>query len=218
MSRNRRKRGRESISPSREFELSTIPHGEIDSRPPSRNRRHGFTLMEVILALAILGPGLFVLNETIRLAQQCGRVARDLTYAQMLCEAKMNEFASGVTPLAPAQDVPFGAPYDGWFYTVETGDLEVPGLIAVTLTVTQDLPPEREPAIYTMVRWMGDPAVDAASSSSDSSNSSSSQNSSGTSGSTSGSSGSTGASGTSGASGSSNSTSSSSSKAGGGSN
>lgn len=148
-------------------------------RTPAPARRNGFTLMEVILALAILGGGLAILNEAIRIAQRCERMARDLRYAQMLCEEKMNEISSGMTSSDPASGVSFGDAYQGWLYSVETGGLDVPGLIAVSVTVTQDLPPEREPVVYSMVRWLSDPAT---ATSSDSTNSSTSQNSSSSSG------------------------------------
>ena len=168
---------------------------------PGECRRKAFTLLEVILALAVLAGGLAVLNEAVRISQQCGRVALDLTYAQMLCEKKMNEISSGVTPAEPVSDTPFGKPYDGWSYTVETGDLDVPGLTAVTVRVTQDLPPEREPVVYSLVRWLGETAMaaaaDAANNSSNSSNSSS-QNSSSSNGSSSGASGNSSSSGSSG--------------------
>ncbi len=144
-------------------------------------RSAGFTIIEIILALSILAGGLAITSEMTRIAQQNARVARDLTYAQMLGETKMNEIASGVAPIDSEGGVAFGAPYDGWSYSVESADAEVAGLHTVTVTVYQDPAPKVWPVNYSLVRWVGDPAAPVSSPDS-SSASSSSQNSSSSSG------------------------------------
>ena len=160
------------------------------SRFVFRNARRAtaFTLLEIILALSILAGGLAIITEVVRIAQHNHRIARDLTYAQMLCEGKMNEVAVGIAPLEPAADVPFGAPYDGWAYAVEVGETEIAGLHAVTVTVYQDPAPKIWPVQFSLVRVIGDPPSAAATDNSgdSSTGSSSSQNSGNASGTSSG--------------------------------
>ena len=53
--------------------------------------RGGFSLLEVILALAILIGILAVLSELVGLGVRNARVARAMTQAQLLCESKLAE-------------------------------------------------------------------------------------------------------------------------------
>lgn len=118
----------------------------------------GFSLLEVILALAILGGALAVLGEVARMAMRNAARARDLAQAQLLCEAKLAEILAGIEPPEPAQGVPFGTgQVPDWLYSVEVAALDVDGLIEVRVTVEQDLPPEYRPVRWTLVRWMVDP-------------------------------------------------------------
>jgi type II secretion system protein I len=124
-------------------------------------QRSGFSLLEVILALAILAGAVAVLGEVARHGLDTARIARDLTYAQMLCESKMAEITSGIAPVdavdrAPV-DVVSNATALSWVYSVETESTEIEGLLAVRVTVTPDLPDERHPIRCSMVRWIQDP-------------------------------------------------------------
>jgi hypothetical protein len=46
-----------------------------------------------------------------------------------------------------------------WLYSVETQTVDVPGLLMVRVTVAQDLPPERQPATFTLTRLLQDPTL-----------------------------------------------------------
>jgi len=119
----------------------------------------GFTLIEVILAIAVLGFGLAMLSEGLRLAMMNGRKARDETTAQLLAESKMGELASGAVGLSASSgtcEEPFGS----WTYAIECEGTDISDFVAVKVTVTQDLPGNKEPASFTLWRWMADPGVD----------------------------------------------------------
>ena len=60
-------------------------------------KKRAFSILEVILALAILTGAMAVLGELGRLGFRNARAAQDLTKAQMLCESKMAEYTSGIT-------------------------------------------------------------------------------------------------------------------------
>jgi hypothetical protein len=120
----------------------------------------------VILALTILGLSLAVLGELARWGLRHAGYVRDMTQAQLLCESKMSEIVSGIVWPEPAVNVPFAAedlldPNDpvGWVYSIELVETDQPGLMAVAVTVSQNLPPERKPVQCTLVRWIPDPGI-----------------------------------------------------------
>jgi len=118
----------------------------------------GFSLLEVILALAILTGAIAVLGEIARSALRNAQAARDITRAQLLCEGILNEIAAGLIPCDPVFDVPCAQLFDerdpGWLYSIDSMALDEDGLIAVQVTVRQDLPPTHQPVEVTLVRWM----------------------------------------------------------------
>jgi type II secretion system protein I len=128
-------------------------------RPSSRGRR-GFSLLEVILALAILTGAIAVLGEAIRLGMRNAQTARDLTQAQLLCESKLAEIATGILPSDPVQQVPFDCVVgDGeieWLYSISRETSEEDGLYLVCVTVTQNLAPEKRPVEFSLYRWVPD--------------------------------------------------------------
>jgi len=127
-------------------------------------RRTGFTLLEVILALAILAGAVAVLGEISRLALQNASSARDLARAQMLAESKLAEIEAGVTSTDSVEDTPFDsadeqldAAESGWLYSIISKSTDEDGLISVKVTVTRDLPAVLHPIKFSLVRWMKDP-------------------------------------------------------------
>ena len=104
------------------------PFGEVGSlhqrgdsaRPqPARYGAAGLSLLEVILAVAILGGCMAVIGELVRLGVRHAEEARELTRAQLLCESKLEEIAAGVTAAESAAAVAFETDPE-WTYTVET--------------------------------------------------------------------------------------------------
>src|SRR3990167_9940511 len=91
-------------------------------RTPSQ-RRPGFSLLEVILALAILAGAVAVLGEVARHGLDTAPIARDLTYAQLLCESQLAEITSGLVQPDSVERAKVEAVSDpsqtGWVYSVE---------------------------------------------------------------------------------------------------
>jgi len=121
-----------------------------------RARRGAFSLLEVILATAILLGCLVVLFELARLGGRQARGAEDLSTAQRICQTKINRILAGLDyPEEVQEEEVEGEP--GWYYSLETEPAEYPGLIAVRVRVTQDLTAMRHPQEFALVRWIRDP-------------------------------------------------------------
>ena len=126
-----------------------MPH----TRCPRQTR--AFTLLEVILALAILAGAVAVLGEIMRTAGRGAADARAETRAQMLACSLMDEMVTGV--LEPTEQTRVALQTDDtvpWVYSVSFGTLSIEGLMAVELLVEQDLQQQFNPVHYRLVRWL----------------------------------------------------------------
>jgi prepilin-type N-terminal cleavage/methylation domain-containing protein len=120
--------------------------------------RRAFTLLEVILALAILGLSAAVLGEACRNGIQNARRSRDYTHGSILCEDVLNEVLAGIMPLENVSGATH--PMDAnWFYSVSVVAKDVPGLMELRVTTTRNLPEIQHPVSCTLVRWMRDPSI-----------------------------------------------------------
>ncbi len=122
----------------------------------------GFSLLEVILALAILTGAVAVLGELARMGLDSARIARFTAKAQILAESKLNQIAAGYAAAqttGPTQCEPDLVVVDPsgpqWMYAIDVQQTEELGVVAVTVTVTQD-PPGGRPIRVAITRWMID--------------------------------------------------------------
>ncbi|MBN1855003.1 MAG: prepilin-type N-terminal cleavage/methylation domain-containing protein [Pirellulales bacterium] len=168
--------------------LLIVPRGT--SHPASQA---GFTLLEVILALAILAGALASLGEVVRLSGENANMARDLSSAQLLAASKLAAITSGSEELSTVEraslEIENADP--PWLYSVQWNPTDLEDLILVQVTVEQDLPEDLRPVRFSLVRWMPDPGTvsmedQSGTSASSTSSTSSSSGSSGSSGSSSG--------------------------------
>ncbi|MEX2092072.1 MAG: prepilin-type N-terminal cleavage/methylation domain-containing protein [Pirellulales bacterium] len=118
----------------------------------------GFSLLEVVLALAILAGALAALGEVMRLGDQNAAAAADESQAEMLAESVMSELLVGARSLAnvsgavlPLEDDP------PWAVSIEIQPTEYQELVAVRVSVAQQLAPVQQPARCDLVRWLPNP-------------------------------------------------------------
>ena len=137
-------------------------------------RQSGITILEVMLALAILGSCLAFLGEISRNGLTSARAARDMTQAELLCESVLAKVRLGIIKMESAFDVPVsgsnsvlmtdevldtraadltdtGNPL--WVYSLEINEIDEYGLVEIAVTVRQNLPEERRPIGCRLVRW-----------------------------------------------------------------
>jgi prepilin-type N-terminal cleavage/methylation domain-containing protein len=118
----------------------------------------GFTLLEVILSLAILAGSLAALGEVMRRADQDAALARDETQAQVLAASIMDELISGFRPLAAVGQAVIDPTIDPpWLCSISIEDTAYVELIAVRVLVEQQLEPQLQPARFELLRWLPNP-------------------------------------------------------------
>lgn len=120
-----------------------------------RRRKFGFTLLEVVLSLAILAGAVAVLGEIMRAAGRSASDAQAETRAQLLACSLMDEMVTGV--LEPTEQTQVALDVDDvapWVYSVTFGTINIEGLMAVELVVEQDLEKQFNPVRYRLVRWL----------------------------------------------------------------
>src|SRR5688572_12385664 len=121
--------------------------------------RRAFSLLEVVLAMAILVGAIAVLGELVRLGTLSAASARDLTQAQLICESKLAEITSGITPPDVVSYVPYEVDPE-WLYSVDIASVDVPGLVMLRVTVAQNLAKSQRPVEFSLTRLIQDPGVE----------------------------------------------------------
>jgi type II secretory pathway pseudopilin PulG len=141
---------------------SRSPHRPRLSASPVRRRARcrAFSLLEAILALAILVAALAVIGELVRAGIRNAQMARDLSRAQVLCEHKLSEIFAGAAAAGQASNSAFPES-PGWLYSVNQDGSGPQGLIKIRVTVEQDPAQQRYPVKFTLAQWMRDPVVTA---------------------------------------------------------
>jgi general secretion pathway protein I len=151
-----------------EGQLNPVRQSNVQN--PKSKIPKGYTLLEVILALAILTGALAVLGELVRNGTRNAQVARDLSLAAVICESKLGEIAAGLLPTQGVRQAPI-AEYPGWVLSVEndtsatpgaapsTGGANQAGLLKLRITVEQSADAQRRPVRFTVSQWLLDPAA-----------------------------------------------------------
>jgi len=143
--------------------------------------RSGFSLLEVVLALAILAGALAALGEVMRLGDENAAAAADEAQAEMLAESVMSEILVGARPLASVDGAVLPLVDDPqWSLSIAVQPTEYQELVAVQIAVAQQLPPEQDPARCDLIRWVPNPDYLPATQQSQSSSSTSSSTDGGT--------------------------------------
>ena len=125
-----------------------------------RDGKEGFTLLEVILALAILAGAVAVLGEIMAIAGRHGREAQAGVRAQLLASSVMDEILSGLVELTTVSNQPLESTDTvPWVYSVNVGTTTITGLSAVEVIVEQDLEPQFSPVKFTLKRWYAVPST-----------------------------------------------------------
>jgi general secretion pathway protein I len=121
-----------------------------------KSRRRGFSLLEVLLATAILAGSLVVLSELAAIGRIHASTAEDGATAVRICRSVTGAILAGVEPVAPVRQQPVDDE-PGWSYSVEVESATRPGLVTIRVTVRQDEAENGRPVEFSLVRWIRDP-------------------------------------------------------------
>ncbi len=124
-----------------------------------RALRHGLSLLEVLLAIAILGGAMIVISQLLSLGYRSAIEARLRTESALLCDTKMAEVAAGIIPLSGTSGETIEE-NPNWNYSVSVENASQVGLLSVTVTVTQNNIGNQTPVSLSIVRLMPDPDYD----------------------------------------------------------
>jgi type II secretion system protein I len=118
----------------------------------------GFSLLEVLLALAILAGSIAALGEVMRLGDLNAGLARDESQAEILANSVMSELLAGSLPVQAVSTATFDMTADpAWAYSITVDSTDYNELVSVRVSVAQQLAPELHPAHCDLVRWMPNP-------------------------------------------------------------
>jgi type II secretory pathway pseudopilin PulG len=117
----------------------------------------GYSLLEVVLALAILAGSFAVLGEVMRLGDRNAEQARDTTQAVLLADSVMSELLAGARVLGNVTAQFNLATEPPWTYSIVVEPTDYLEVVSVRVTVAQDTAPELDPARCGLVRWLPNP-------------------------------------------------------------
>jgi prepilin-type N-terminal cleavage/methylation domain-containing protein len=134
------------------------------------SRSAGLSLLEVVLALAILSVAAAYLAQSMYLAVENAIRSQANTEAELIAESIMNQVVAGFLPAQPvnwtgyASPNPFGSSSQAaggsqWLYAIQNAPTEVQGMIGIQVSVIQVRPGREmtgQPDL-SITRWIIDP-------------------------------------------------------------
>jgi hypothetical protein len=122
----------------------------------TRRARHGFSLLEVLLATGIMIGSAIVLMELVSIGSRHASAARDLAKSQLLCETRLNEILAHVERIEPSRPTPCEDDPQ-WVVWVDLRPLPQAGFVALEVNAAREPKPQKQSARFTLVRWVRDP-------------------------------------------------------------
>lgn len=133
---------------------------QLQKIKPKYQLSSAFTLLEVILALAILAGAVAILGEVMSIASRSASDAQAESEAQLLANSVMDEMLAGYVPLAQQTQQPLESNAAiPWVYSVTLGETLFAGLTSIEVLVEQDVEKQFRPVKYQLVRWVSEDAL-----------------------------------------------------------
>ena len=135
----------------------------IGKHSASNFQRRGLTLLEVILALSILGVACAFMAQAMQLATTNAIAAQRQAQAEIAAESVMSQVIAGAIPMMPSTTwTPVGTSVSSssWSYMLQQLPCEVQNMIAIEVSVRDDSDQDlTRPADLKVIRWIIDPAL-----------------------------------------------------------
>lgn len=127
-------------------------------RRAAQRARRAITLLEVLMATALLLAAVMALSRLAFLARRHTIGAQDQTQSQLLCHNLMQEIVLGTRPAAKVAPTAFAG--DEWVYSIEVDEVAGAALSCVRVRVARlkddsgTLPTAEEMGGFELVRWV----------------------------------------------------------------
>jgi general secretion pathway protein I len=105
----------------------------------TQNKANGFTLIEVLIAMAILAIGLVAVFQSQSQSISMSSDSRFMTTAALLAQSKMVEVEASSTLANHSEDGDFGPDYSQYTWHLEVSDTQLPQFKKIEVTVTNKL-------------------------------------------------------------------------------
>jgi len=115
---------------------------------------HGFTLLELLIAMIILLLGLSAIYHLNNSSRTVSIAAEELAFVQLACQTKMNELLASKTRPIRSGSVERIPSASGWEMSVVTFPLNHPGIYGVRVMARKQGTALTDPhGSYELVRW-----------------------------------------------------------------
>ncbi len=133
-------------------------YSKYEKRNHARGQR-GFSLLEVLLSIAILGGAMVVIGQLVNIGYRSAIEARIRSDANILVDGKMAEVSAGIIELESVSSSLIEENPD-WMYSVDVQESTQLGLLMVTVSVEQTPNSTANPISMSVIRYMPDPEYD----------------------------------------------------------
>ena len=132
-------------------------------RYPSRQAQAGFTLMEILVSITILGLSMVAINGLVSIGARNAREAQVLTTAQFLAESKLSEVKTGLLSPNSTGKMPFTPEetIEPFTFEVQSQSMGTDGQLMAIRVVVEFTPEDgTRPLIYQLDTLMIDPQIE----------------------------------------------------------
>lgn len=129
----------------------------IRSLSSSRVPRRGLSLLEVIVALAVLVLAIVAINRLVDIGTDRGTDARSYNRGTRLAQSKMAEVEAGLVSVSSETDGQFEGDDAAWSFKVTPEPSGPPNLYTVTVRVTRDI--QGRPLEIVLTQMIFDPTM-----------------------------------------------------------
>ncbi len=119
-----------------------------------RQKRSGFTLLEIVLAIALAAIALSLLSQLVSMGNQAASVARDSSKAQLIAESVMAQVMAGIMPAQTTSGV---WELDSmWSYNIDVTLGASQTINIVRVSVIHNVESSR-PTTFNLTQWLAIP-------------------------------------------------------------
>ena len=125
-----------------------------------RGARRGFTLLEMILALAIFIGSVAVLSRLVLIGIENAEYSRWQAHAALIAESRFHELEAGILTIDQVGDVVQDPDYPEWEWTMSAQPADLTGLYLVTVEVRNVQRLSAKDFVFRLSRmWLEDSEV-----------------------------------------------------------